>query len=133
MRVQGKALLKDCTFFQLISQYRDLRLDDIVQIGWGNRYVVKSSSMSENLSYIKYSLINIEKGYKIYLTVSKENSEEQYIVYNNLKDIIHIDNNLVTINNKRLPKNSDYYIKYINKYNLHNLFELKEMTKDETE
>lgn len=131
MRVQGKTLLKDYTFFQLISQYRDLELGDIIQIDWGNRYIVKSISKAENLSYIKYSLINIEKGYKIYLTISKENTGEQYIIYNNLKNIIRIDNNLVTINNKRLPKSSDYYIKYINKYNINNLFKLKDMTQDE--
>lgn len=131
MRVQGKTLLKDYTFFQLISQYRDLELGDIIQIDWGNRYIVKSISKVENLSYIKYSLINMEKGYKIYLTISKENTGEQYIIYNNLKNIIRIDNNLVTINNKRLPKSSDYYIKYINKYNINNLFKLKEMTQDE--
>lgn len=113
MRVQGKTLLKDYTFFQLISQYRDLELGDIIQIDWDNRYIVKSISKTENLNYIKYSLINMEKGYKIYLTISKENTGEQYIIYNNLKNIIRIDNNLVTINNKRLPKNSDYYIKYI--------------------
>lgn len=131
MRVQGKTLLKDYTFFQLISQYRDLELGDIIQIDWGNRYIVKSISKAENLSYIKYSLINMEKGYKIYLTISKENTGEQYITYNNLKNIIRIDNNLVTINNKRLPKSSDYYIKYINKYNINNLFKLKDMTQDE--
>ena len=131
MRVQGKTLLKDYTFFQLISQYRDLELGDIIQIDWGNRYIVKSISKAENLSYIKYSLINMEKGYKIYLTISKENTGEQYITYNNLKNIICIDNNLVTINNKRLPKSSDYYIKYINKYNINNLFKLKDMTQDE--
>lgn len=131
MRVQGKTLLKDYTFFQLISQYRDLELGDIIQIDWGNRYIVKSISKAENLSYIKYSLINMEKGYKIYLTISKENTGEQYIIYNNLKNIIRIDNNLVTINNKRLPKSSDYYIKYINKYNINNLFKLKDMTQDE--
>lgn len=131
MRVQGKTLLKDYTFFQLISQYRDLELGDIIQIDWGNRYIVKSISKAENLSYIKYSLINMEKGYKIYLTISKENTGEQYIIYNNLKNIIRIDNNLVTINNKRLPKSSDYYIKYINKYNINNLFKLKGMTQDE--
>ena len=131
MRVQGKTLLKDYTFFQLISQYRDLELGDIIQIDWGNRYIVKSISKAENLSYIKYSLINMEKGYKIYLTISKENTGEQYIIYNNLKNIICIDNNLVTINNKRLPKSSDYYIKYINKYNINNLFKLKDMTQDE--
>ena len=131
MRVQGKTLLKDYTFFQLISQYRDLKLGDIIQIDWGNRYIVKSISKAENLNYIKYSLINMEKGYKIYLTISKENTGEQYIIYNNLKNIIRIDNNLVTINNKRLPKSSDYYIKYINKYNINNLFKLKDMTQDE--
>lgn len=131
MRVQGKTLLKDYTFFQLISQYRDLELGDIIQIDWGNRYIVKSISKAENLSYIKYSLINMEKGYKIYLTISKENTGEQYIIYNNLKNIIRIDNKLVTINNKRLPKSSDYYIKYINKYNINNLFKLKGMTQDE--
>lgn len=131
MRVQGKTLLKDYTFFQLISQYRDLELGDIIQIDWGNRYIVKSISKAENLNYIKYSLINMEKGYKIYLTISKENTGEQYIIYNNLKNIIRIDNNLVTINNKRLPKSSDYYIKYINKYNINNLFKLKDMTQDE--
>lgn len=131
MRVQGKTLLKDYTFFQLISQYRDLELGDIIQIDWGNRYIVKSISKAENLNYIKYSLINMEKGYKIYLTISKENTGEQYITYNNLKNIIRIDNNLVTINNKRLPKSSDYYIKYINKYNINNLFKLKDMTQDE--
>ena len=131
MRVQGKTLLKDYTFFQLISQYRDLELGDIIQIDWGNRYIVKSISKAENLSYIKYSLINMEKGYKIYLNISKENTGEQYIIYNNLKNIIRIDNNLVTINNKRLPKSSDYYIKYINKYNINNLFKLKSMTQDE--
>ena len=131
MRVQGKTLLKDYTFFQLISQYRDLELGDIIQIDWGNRYIVKSISKAENLNYIKYSLINMEKGYKIYLTISKENTGEQYIIYNNLKNIIRIDNNLVTINNKRLPKSSDYYIKYINKYNINNLFKLKGMTQDE--
>lgn len=131
MRVQGKTLLKDYTFFQLISQYRDLELGDIIQIDWGNRYIVKSISKAENLSYIKYSLINMEKGYKIYLTISKENTGEQYIIYNNLKNIIRIDNNLVTINNKRLPKSSNYYIKYINKYNINNLFKLKGMTQDE--
>ena len=131
MRVQGKTLLKDYTFFQLISQYRNLELGDIIQIDWGNRYIVKSISKAENLNYIKYSLINMEKGYKIYLTISKENTGEQYIIYNNLKNIIRIDNNLVTINNKRLPKSSDYYIKYINKYNINNLFKLKDMTQDE--
>lgn len=131
MRVQGKTLLKDYTFFQLISQYRDLELGDIIQIDWGNKYIVKSISKAKDLNYIKYSLINMEKGYKIYLTISKENTGEQYIIYNNLKNIIRIDNNLVTINNKRLPKSSDYYIKYINKYNINNLFKLKGMTQDE--
>lgn len=131
MRVQGKTLLKDYTFFQLISQYRDLELGDIIQIDWGNRYIVKSISKAENLNYIKYSLINMEKGYKIYLTISKENTGEQYIIYNNLKNIIRIDNNLVTINNKRLPKNSDYYIKYINKYKIYNLFDIIKIAGDE--
>lgn len=131
MRVQGKTLLKDYTFFQLISQYWDLELGDIIQIDWGNRYIVKSISKAENLSYIKYSLINMEKGYKIYLTISKENIGEQYITYNNLKNIIRIDNNLVTINNKRLPKNSDYYIKYINKYKIYNLFDIIKISGDE--
>lgn len=131
MRVQGKTLLKDYTFFQLISQYRDLELGDIIQIDWGNRYIIKSISKAENLSYIKYSLINMEKGYKIYLTISKENTGEQYITYNNLKNIIRIDNNLVTINNKRLPKNSDYYIKYINKYKIYNLFDIIKIAGDE--
>lgn len=131
MRVQGKTLLKDYTFFQLISQYRDLELGDIIQIDWGNRYIVKSISKAENLNYIKYSLINMEKDYKIYLTISKENTGEQYIIYNNLKNIIRIDNNLVTINNKRLPKNSDYYIKYINKYKIYNLFDITKIAGDE--
>ena len=131
MRVQGKTLLKDYTFFQLISQYRDLELRDIIQIDWGNRYIVKSISKAENLNYIKYSLINMEKGYKIYLIISKENTGEQYIIYNNLKNIIRIDNNLVTINNKRLPKKSDYYIKYINKYKIYNLFDIIKIAGDE--
>lgn len=133
MRIQGKVFLKECTFFQLISQYRKLELNDIVKLDWENEYIVKTIFNAKNSEYIKYSLINIDKGYKIYLSVSKENNDNQYIIYNNLKDIIKIDNSLVTINNKRLPKNSDYYIKYINKYNIKNLFELKEVTKDETE
>lgn len=129
MRVKGKSLLKQCTFFNMIQQYRDLHLDDIVNIDWGNDYIVKSISNINNET--KYSLINIEEGKKIYLVVSKEYLDIQYVKFTDLRHIITVKNNYTLIDNKKLSKNSDYYIKYINKYKINNLFDLINITGDE--
>lgn len=129
MRVKGKRLLKQCTFFNMIRQYRDLQLDDIVNIDWGNDYIVKSISNINNET--KYSLINIKRGKKIYLIISKEYLDIQYVTFTDLRYTITVRNDYVLINNKRLPKNSDYYIKYINKYKIYNLFDIIKIAGDE--
>lgn len=131
MRVKGKQLLKQCTFFNMIQQYRDLQLDDIVNIDWGNDYIVKSISNINNET--KYSLINIKKGKKIYLIVSKEYLDIQYVTFTDLRYTITVRNDYILIDNKRLSKNSDYYIKYMNKYKINNLFDLVNITGDEIE
>ena len=131
MRVKGKRLLKQCTFFNMIRQYRDLQLDDIVNIDWSNDYIVKSISNINNET--KYSLINIKEGKKIYLIVSKEYLDIQYVKFTGLKHTITVRNDYIFIDNKRLSKNSDYYIKYMNKYRVSNLFDIVKLTKDEIE
>lgn len=131
MRVKGKRLLKQCTFFSMIQQYRDLQLDDIVNIDWGDDYIVKSISNINNET--KYSLINIKKGKKIYLIVSKEYLDIQYVTFTDLRHTITVRNDYILVDNKRLSKNSDYYIKYMNKYKVSNLFDLVNITGDETE
>lgn len=129
MRVKGKQLLKHCTFFNMIRQYRDLQLDDIVNIDWGNDYIVKSISNINNET--KYSLINIKRGKKIYLIISKEYLDIQYVTFTDLRYTITVRNDYVLINNKKLPKNSDYYIKYVNKYKIYNLFDIIKIAGDE--
>lgn len=131
MRVKGKRLLKQCTFFSMIQQYRDLQLDDIVNIDWGDDYIVKSISNINNET--KYSLINIKKGKKIYLIVSKEYLDIQYVTFTDLRHTITVRNDYILVDNKRLSKNSDYYIKYMNKYKVSNLFDLVNITGDEIE
>lgn len=131
MRVKGKKFLKQCTFFSLIQQYRDLELDDIVNIDWGNDYIVKSISNINDET--KYSLINVKKGEKIYLIISKEYLDTQYVKFKNLKHTITLRNNYIFIDDKKLPKNSDYYIKYMNKYMVDSLFDLINDTMDEVE
>lgn len=131
MRVKGKSLPKQCTFFNMIQQYRDLQLDDIVNIDWGNDYVVKSISNINNEN--KYSLINVKKGFKIYLIVSKEYLGVQYVTFTDLKHTITVRNDYILVDNKRLSKNSDYYIKYVNRYKLNDLFDLVNIIGDEIE
>lgn len=129
MRVKGKQLLKHCTFFNMIRQYRDLQLNDIVNIDWSNDYIVKSISNINNET--KYSLINIKEGKKIYLIVSKEYLDIQYVKFTDLKHTIIVRNDYIFIDNKRLSKKSDYYIKYINKYKIYNLFDIIKIAGDE--
>ena len=131
MRVKGKRLLKQCTFFNMIQQYRDLQLGDIVNIDWGNDYIVKSISNINNET--KYSLIDIKEGKKIYLIVSKEYSDIQYVTFTDLRHTITVKNDYILINNERLSRNSDYYIKYMNKYRVENLFDIVKLTGDEIE
>lgn len=131
MRVKGKTLLKQCTFFNMIQQYRDLQLDDIVNIDWENDYIVKSISNINNET--KYSLINLKKGKKIYLIVSKEYLDTQYVTFTDLKHTITVRNDYVLIDNKRLSRNSGYYIIYMNKYRVENLFDLVKLSGDEIE
>lgn len=129
MRVKGKRLLKQCTFFNMIQQYRDLQLNDIVNIDWDNDYIVKSISNINNET--KYSLINIKDGKKIYLIVSKEYLDIQYVKFTDLKHTIIVRNDYILLDNERLSKNSDYYIKYINKYRVDNLFDIVKLAGDE--
>ena len=131
MRVKEKRLLKQCTFFNMIQQYRDLQLNDIVNIDWENDYIVKSISNINNET--KYSLIDIKEGKKIYLIVSKEYSDIQYVTFTDLRHTITVRNDYVLIDNKRLSRNSGYYIKYMNKYRVENLFDLVKLSGDEIE